>query len=145
MSGDAIEPGTIQTMGRYPKSIERFASLTALQYDRFKRWRDGDFKADPYPILDPKTGARPTRIEDVNLYLQPEYLTRAHLETTIGDPLYPGIEAGWIAKLTSAYDLTVDAAMKPPFRLTSKMKPGDMTKGLSLPWQTDFSQCNTHW
>jgi len=29
---------------------------------------------------------------------QPEYLTRAILEQTIGDPLYPGMEMWWIAK-----------------------------------------------
>lgn len=144
-SGGAIEPGTIQTISQTPDPIDRFASLTALQYERFKRWRDGKFETEPYPALNPTTEKPPARIEDVAISHQPEYLTRAHLETTVGDPVYPGIETYWIAKLASTYDMSVDPALNPPFRIASKLKPGDMTKALSLPWQSDFAQCNTNW
>ena len=70
--------------------IKRFAALTKLQYDRFKAWKDGQFT-----VVEPK---RVAKIEDVPLSDQPRYLTRAHLELTVGDPLYPGIEMWWLAK-----------------------------------------------
>lgn len=149
LAGDTIGAGTIKVARTYPDAIARFASLTSLQYDRFKRWKHGQFKDDDFPApIELATGTKvvPQRIEDVPLQLQPEYLTRAHLESTIGDPLFPGIEVYWIAKTPGVYDLTIDATMlNPPFRINHKLRAGDMTKGCSLPWQSDFSQCNTHW
>ncbi len=118
--------------------------MTALQYERFKLWKNGVFETKPYPVN--KTGGtKVEKIEDVDIKLQPEYLTRAHLETTVGDPVYPGIETYWIVKMASTFDMSVDATLHPPFRITPKLKPGDMTKSLSLPWHSDFGQCNTHW
>src|ERR1700759_4442146 len=39
--GDLVEPGQIPPEG--PNLIYRFASLTQLQYDRFKKLKDGNF------------------------------------------------------------------------------------------------------
>ena len=137
IAGDAIEPATIQTTNRYSNPISRFASLTTLQYERFKRWAQGDFSsAVPKPL---------SKLEDVPVAKQPEYLTRAMLSTTIGDPLYPGIETYWIAKDKDVYDFSVDATVRPPFRIKGSLHPGDLSKGLSLPWQSDFSLCEQHW
>jgi hypothetical protein len=61
-----------------------------LQYSRFKKWKDGDFKVTPAQL--------PTHLEALRGSDQPRHLTRAALEQTIGDPLYPGIEGWWIAK-----------------------------------------------
>jgi len=140
--GDAFEPGQPLTSRERP--IESFSALTKLQYDRFKDWADGKFDATPLP-------GPFTRIEDVDLRLQPSFLTRAVLDETIGDPLYPGIELDWRAKETGFYVFNQGGVVfndnrDPPFRVDySKVKPGDLTRGLSLPWQSDFSQCNTHW
>jgi L-lysine epsilon oxidase C-terminal domain len=82
-----------------PDPIYRFAALTKLQYDRFKKWKDGDFNV---PEVEPKY---PAKIEDVDLSKQPDSLTRAHLESTVGDPLFPGIEMWWLAKLTDTVGL----------------------------------------
>jgi len=32
-----------------------------------------------------------------------------------------------------------------PFRFREEVTPGDLSKGLALPWQADFFMCNTHW
>jgi hypothetical protein len=88
------EPGQIS---EDTEPIKRFAALTKLQYDRFKAWKGGKF-AVIAPTLSNK-------IEDVRLSDQPRYLTRAHLELTIGDPLYPGIEMWWLAKLPETVGL----------------------------------------
>jgi len=98
-------------------------------------------------------------------------LTRATLDNTVGDPLFPGIELHWCAKERATYlfdydvqfmsggggdDTVIHGGIEdrphrlpnhdPPFRVDhSKVTPGHLTRGLSLPWQSDFSQCNTHW
>lgn len=132
-NGDMPEPGEIS---EDTDPIKRFAALTKLQYDCFKAWKDGKFS-----VVEPK---RVTKIEDVNLSDQPRYLTRAHLELTIGDPLYPGIEMWWLAKLPDTYDF--ECKLDPPFRVNhDTILPGHLTRGLSLPWQADFDLCNTHW
>lgn len=44
------------------------------------------------------------------------------------------------------YHMEYDSGIWPPFRINERtVKPGDMTKQLSLPWQSDFGQCNTIW
>lgn len=74
-------------------------------------------------------------------------LARAMLEQTIGDPLYPGIEMFWIAKLEKVYIMEdLPSNMVPPFRVNHDIVlPGFLSRGLSLPWQSDFDLCNTHW
>ena len=98
-SGDMPDPGSFPS-GLQP-DIKTFASLTKLQYERFRKWKDDtDFKLTPVPIYQ--------KLEDLSEGLakdQPEYLTRAILETTIGDPLFPGIEMYWFAKLSSTVSL----------------------------------------
>jgi L-lysine epsilon oxidase C-terminal domain len=91
-----VEPGEIS---EDPNPIKRFSALTKLQYDRFRNWKD-----DKFTVVDPKDPA-PAKIEDVDLSAQPESLTRAHLELTIGDPLFPGIEMWWLAKLNDTVGL----------------------------------------
>ena len=135
-TGDANEPGTVPKLNE--KSIERFAALTALQYERFGNWKDGKF------IVGTPFGTKKA-IEEYDLQEQPVALTRAALEQTIGDPLFPGIETYWIAKTRDVYDFSVDGSVKPPFRIKTSLHPGDMTRGLSLPWQSDFSQCEKIW
>ncbi|KIK63447.1 hypothetical protein GYMLUDRAFT_197055 [Collybiopsis luxurians FD-317 M1] len=135
-NGDAIEPGDDSNVTGKP--IERFAALTELQYNRFKCWKDGNFETGkPFDK---------TTIEEYPLENQPLMLTVAMLETTVGNPLYPGIETYWIAKLKDAYILDNERKLDPPFRIDHhKVLPGFLTRGLSLPWQSDFDQCNTHW
>ncbi|KAF8810823.1 hypothetical protein BYT27DRAFT_7209107 [Phlegmacium glaucopus] len=108
-----------------PNHRDRWSSLTELQYDRLMKWAQGKFK---------KTG---TRFEGPET--MPSKLTRAALKWTTGVPLFPGIEMYWVAQLSSMYNLKV------PFRFHHKVNAGDLTKGLSLPWQADFFMCNTHW
>ncbi|KAI0825347.1 hypothetical protein BC628DRAFT_1410386 [Trametes gibbosa] len=137
-NGDAIEPGTTSQVSGEP--IQRFAALTELQYERFKDWRDGNFRTGtPF-------GMRRT-IEEYDKNEQPRLLTRAMLEQTIGEPLYPGIETFWIAKLDGTYDLqSTVGLLDPPFRIDhERVLPGFLSRGLSLPWQSDFDLCNTHW
>ncbi|KAF9803150.1 hypothetical protein IEO21_09749 [Rhodonia placenta] len=139
--GDAIEPGQVIPSTGVP--IKRFSALTGLQYSRFEKWAAGTFSADPPRWKDYES------IEKVPLQLQPLALTLAALEHSTGDPLYPGLETYWIAKDPAIYlsdALFSQSTDIPPFRIDhAKIKPGDLSRGLSLPWQSDFSLCETHW
>ncbi|KAM6493633.1 hypothetical protein JOM56_009994 [Amanita muscaria] len=138
-NGDMPDPGQFPS-GLKP-DIKRFAALTKLQYERFRKWKDDAAFTLPTPWL---PEPQQEKIEDLTKNDQPEYLTRASLETTIGDPLFPGIETYWFAKLSSTYDFTV-SNLDPPFRVNHQVQPGYFTRGLSLPWQCDFELCATHW
>ena len=105
--------------------------MTELQYDRIVKWSKGEFTKDPIKKY--------TRFEEIPLEEQPAALTRATLEATIGSPLYPGIEMSWNAEHSETYDLS------DPFTINSDVKPGDLTKYLSLPWQSDFYMCRNYW
>ncbi|CAE7215427.1 unnamed protein product [Rhizoctonia solani] len=125
--GDGGSPEEVEPVKR-----DAWASLTQLQYDRLKKWSEGKFTTGepeiPYESFD-----------KIPLDEQPSALTKAGLEWTIGAALYPGIECFWIAQGEDKY--------KPGerFRFTDTVTPGDLGKGLALPWQTDFYMCNTHW
>ena len=100
--GELPEPGTFTT--NLQPDVRKFAALTKLQHDRFRIWtNDDNFHL-------PDDGVLPIpreRLEDVDLNDQPGELTRAILETAIGDPLYPGIEMYWIAKLNTTVGVPV--------------------------------------
>lgn len=109
-----------------------FTSLTELQYDRLVKWSEGKFRKGMPPL-------RPSTIEQLPLQEQPAALTKASLEATIGAPLYPGIEMSWNAESSTLYDLNS------PFTIADNVLPGDLTKYLSLPWQSDFYMCRSYW
>jgi L-lysine epsilon oxidase-like protein len=98
-------------------------TLTATQYHILQMWKDGNFLDD----WNGSPGIPPAGVT-------PEGLTRAALEPCVGGAFFPGIEASW--KLRDEYSF-VEA-----FRLdSSKVAPGDITKQMSLPWQSDFLDC----
>lgn len=104
----------------YP--VETNQPLTRLQYDALRKWKDGKF------INDWVGHPAPSR------EITPEGLDRAGLETCVGGPFYPGIDAGWMMRDTFKYS--------EPFRLDSRrLKAGDVTKQMAVPWQADFSDC----
>ena len=121
MQGDDATPGDPAT----------FASVTELQYDRLVKWSKGDFTKIPVPEY--KT------FDLIPVADQPAALTQAALEATIGAPLFPGIEISWNATKSSTYQLDR------PFTINETVPPGDLTKYLSMPWQSDFYQCRSYW
>lgn len=97
--------------------------LTKTQYNIMSKWKDGDFTNDwagpPVPATQ----------------ISPQGLDRAALEACVGGALYPGIEASWMLRDTYVFS--------EPFRLNhSSLAPGDVTKQMAVPWQTDFYDCS---
>jgi len=115
-----------------PGNPETFTSLTELQYDRVAKWAKGAFTVSkPRPVR--------RTLEELPLPLQPAAITKAHLEWCIGLPLYPGIEVSWSAEQERNYNPQSE------FRFRPDMLPGDVSKYLSLPWQSDFYMCRNYW
>jgi hypothetical protein len=104
----------------YPTEVNQ--PLTKVQYGIMKQWKEGQFIND---WTGPPAASR---------RITPAGLDRAALESCIGGPFYPGIEAGWLLRDTYAYS--------EPFRLDpAKLKAGDVTKQMAVPWQADFADC----
>lgn len=105
----------------YPQGAN--GTLTRIQYQTIKMWKDGNF------VNDWNGGPAPPAAT-----VTPDGLIRAALEPCVGAAFYPGIEASW--------KLRDDYAFSEAFRLdSSTMDPGDITKQMSLPWQSDFLDC----
>ncbi|MEU8678667.1 LodA/GoxA family CTQ-dependent oxidase [Streptomyces sp. NPDC048560] len=104
-------------------------SLLPGQYERMRRWAEGEFLAD-------WTGSAPEPREPT-LSQEPHALVRAALEACTGGPFYPGIEMTYIAQRPDTWS--------GPFRLREDLEAGDLTKHMAVPWQADFYECHTHW
>jgi hypothetical protein len=109
-------------------------ALSKPQYRVMERWRDGDFIADWTPAWRP---AEPPRIDDYPLEDRPAMLDKAALDPCVGRPFFPGIEMTYISELPDTWSA--------PCRINQSWRPGDVTRWMAVPWQSDFSQCRRHW
>ncbi len=130
-------------------------TFTSNIYKALGQWMAGDFEGDYDPEQeDPKPFC------DVPLEKQPATLDRAALHFCMGGPFHPGCEMTWPMRIGSMY--------RAPFRLRqrpagspdldygefltqatvlssdgplSSSGPGDITKWMAGPWQTDTASC----
>jgi hypothetical protein len=111
---------------------ETWFSLLKWQYEKFEQWIDEGCPKS-------KEGKEEfTALETAPPDRQVEWLQRAALEPCVGGPFFPGIEMTYYAAEPEWY---ADA-----FRINwRKHHPGDVTRNMALPWQADFSDCNTNW
>jgi L-Lysine epsilon oxidase N-terminal/L-lysine epsilon oxidase C-terminal domain len=98
-------------------------ALTKTQYGNMQKWAAGTFVND-------WTGGPPPP----DTQITPDGLDRAALENCVGGAFYPGIETSWLTR--DAYPFVE------PFRPdVSQLNPGDLTRQMAVPWQTDFTDC----
>ncbi len=99
-------------------------ALTSVQMLHLNNWEAGNFIGDldsPPPSLQ---GG--------------EMLTKLALDTTAGQGFFPGIEAGIIVRNSSIYN--------EPYRIdATRVRPGNLTGLMALPWQADFLKCRVNW
>jgi L-lysine epsilon oxidase-like protein len=107
------------------------AALTKAQYARMERWSQGKFDAD-------WTGTEPAPapLDDLPARERPHALDRAALESCVGGPFFPGIEASRVMLDQATYDA------KRPFRINAQLRPGTLTERMAVPWQADFTDCS---
>lgn len=154
--GDSILEGDLLMSGA-PR-MHDYLTVTREQYRRLQEWVKGNFASD----WNPRRRA-PRRLEELPVGSRPAALNRAALEACSGGPFHPGEEAPWIMRNPSLYSgfcrlrsrtprdapepdygsvLTPREAMGPRGPL-HRSGPGDITRWLAVPWQTDTANCGS--
>lgn len=127
-------------------------AVTRLQYANLKRWAQGRFVVDTPPAI--------LSWEEMSPEQQANGLTEAALGDTLGGPFHPGCEFTWPMRHRMMYEekdafrikrrknakedwgvaISADivAAKGGPLDGSS---PGDITKWMAVPWQSDTSSC----
>jgi hypothetical protein len=108
-------------------------TLTTTQYNNFKMWADDQF-------VDDWTGCAPKvlPIWEYPISEQPAMIDKGALDPCVGGAFYPGIEMTYLATYPDTWSGLCRINQE-------KFQPGDITRWMALPWQADFSECNTNW
>ena len=148
---DAIPPVYGDSVNIPAKDPREWYAITKLQYDMLRQWSEGDFVADYDP-------APPKPFDELSPAEQAAALDRAALDNTIGGPFHPGCEMTWPMRQTIMYAKPFRLKLRqgPPKdygdTLDSKTAlgpggpldgsgPGDVSRWMAVPWQTDTSSC----
>lgn len=135
----AVEPKQMpQVPGDVMRSLDNLNKhdwalpyVTQLQYAMLEKWRDGDFDPDPGGVYDYVPLAK------YDVADQPAALDRAAVDGSCGTPFYPGIESWNVMQLPQLYVA--------PMRISADVRPGDLSMGNALPWQSDYLDCSDGW
>jgi hypothetical protein len=133
-----------------------FLSITPTLYGYLQQWVSGDYIADWDPHFQP-----PRSLEDIkDPAEEAAALTKAALWFCLGGPFHPGCEMTWPMRHASLYrkafrirmralnepeidygdQLTYEKVMAESGPLYAQ-GPGDITRWMAVPWQTDTSSC----
>lgn len=148
-------------------SHNAYFSLTGTLYYYFEQWMKGNFTQDYDPNYQ-----EPTELDQIQSPLaQTEMLTKSALHFCLGGPFHPGCEITWPMRMAGMYTapfrirrrsannpeppyddkdhLYLDPA---PFQAGASSvtpidenwnAPGDLTRWMAVPWQTDTSSCRS--
>ena len=145
--GDAME--------RVGTSPRQHASVSPTQYAALRQWAAGRFVADWNPDR-----RIPRTLAEVGVAQQPAMLDQAALHFCLADAFHPGCEVTWPIRHATMFSapyrilhrpadqpepdygdvLTPEAALGPDGPLHAQA-PGDLTRWMAVPWQTDTSSC----
>jgi L-Lysine epsilon oxidase N-terminal/L-lysine epsilon oxidase C-terminal domain len=127
-----------------------FMAILPFQYKFLNQWAEGKFIADTPPP--------PVIWENLTPAQQAANLDRAGLDETIGGPFHPGCEFTWPMRQPMMYSAPFRLKRRPDApldygpTLDSKQalapggpldgsSPGDVSRWMAVPWQTDTSSC----
>ena len=141
------------------KDANAFLAITKTQYNFLQAWVEGKFDDDWHPDWQP-----PQSLDEIELHKQPDELDKAALWFCLGGPFHPGCEMTWPMRHETMYyapfrirprspqDPEPDYGefLKPKIFQSSVSgeyppifanAPGDITRWMAIPWQTDTSSC----
>lgn len=144
-------------------SHNAYFSVTRTHYAYLRQWMEGKFKQDYDPDY-----RGPATLEDIKSPVeQAKMLTKSALHYCLGGPFHPGCELTWPMRMAGMYTgpfrirrrsannpepkygPTLDPA---PFQAGASSVsplpefwngPGDLTRWMATPWQTDTSSCRS--
>lgn len=138
-----------------PPSPRTGFTFTPTIYEFLRQWMTGSFIDDYDP-----SAKEPESLHKVPLAEQPAALDRAALHFCMGGPFHPGCEMTWPMRRRNMYRAPFRLRQRPaseaepdygPFltQVTvladdgplSASGPGDITKWMAVPWQTDTASC----
>ncbi|HYO65934.1 MAG TPA: LodA/GoxA family CTQ-dependent oxidase, partial [Archangium sp.] len=141
-------------MERTPENPRQWLSVTATQYKWLKQWAAGDFLQGS--ALKPP----PPLFEEVPLEKRPETLDKAALHYCLGGPFHPGCEVTWPMRHATLYSEPFRVRVRSPREPEPEygptlapavaldtngplyaQGPGDLTRWMAVPWQSDTSSC----
>jgi hypothetical protein len=143
--GDAL---TMQINSQDPRE---WMAIPQTHYNFLQQWADGDFVLDEPPTVY-------ATADDIPLAERPFALDKAMLDETLGGPFHPGCEFTWPMRHALLYsepfrlkrratpepgwggELTTSIVLAPNGPLDGS-GPGDITRWMACPWQTDTSSC----
>lgn len=133
------------------------SALSNLQLARLRKWANGEF----LPDYDAKA-KRPGALSEVPVPDQPAALTEAALSYCLADAFHPGCEISWIMRfgwlfsrrfrikhrVVSMPEPDYGDVLLPRVALgtsgpLSAAAPGDLTRWMAIPWQTDTASCRS--
>ncbi len=138
-----------------PTSPRQHCSVSSTQYAALKAWAAGTFVADWNPRR-----PVPHTLDEVPVGAQPAMLDKAALQFCLADAFHPGCEVTWPIRHISMFGapwrilrrapglpepdygevLTPEIALGAAGPLNAQ-GPGDLTRWMAIPWQTDTSSC----
>jgi hypothetical protein len=138
-----------------------YLALTTTLYNYLQQWMEGDFVQDWQPGWQP-----PTALEAIaDPQQQADMLTRAALWYCLGGPFHPGCEMTWPMRLSAMYtgpfrirrrssnnpepdygEMLAPEWFQNQNYFTTPLSvfwsgPGDITRWMACPWQTDTASC----
>lgn len=152
---DALPPIYGDAVAVPANSPRNWLAVTPLQYRALQRWAAGDFEDDRQLL-----SRVPRTLEELPVEAQPFALDRASLEACLGAAFHPGCEVTWPIRIASMYasayrirhrsgperdfgnTLTPAAALASDGPLTAS-GPGDITRWMAVPWQSDTASCRS--
>jgi hypothetical protein len=143
--GDGLEG-----FNRADTDPRNYMAILEFQYNYLKKWAEGHFEADAPP--------KPAIWEKLTPAEQAYHLDRAALDETLGGPFHPGCEFTWPMRHAMMYSAPFRIKHRPdaPFNYGAQLdwqtalapggpldgsSPGDITRWMAVPWQTDTSSC----
>ncbi|MEV7211900.1 LodA/GoxA family CTQ-dependent oxidase [Kitasatospora cineracea] len=142
-------------MASKPKSVLQYMTLSDTQIAHLGAWAKGEFDTTPWPGF-------PQHLEDAPVADQPGLLDRAALDFCLADAFHPGCEVTWPIRHTTMYQEPYrilhrpDGQTEPDYgpELTDRQAlaadgplyaqgPGDLTRWMAIPWQTDTVSCRS--
>lgn len=141
-----------------PYNPRGLLALTPTQLARLKQWAHSDFVAD----WDPNAPPPPQNVDDIPIADRPHALDKAALVFCMGGPFHPGCEMTWPMRHAILYSGPFRIRRRPqgqpepdygptltPAEAVSQTGPlsgsgpGDITRWMALPWQTDTASCRS--